>query len=175
MGQRHAVGRLGMREVRGVEIHPQSLFLAPVDPALEMLGAQFIPIDPLAARLGVTGVQVEAVLAGNQRKGLDRVAAQLVGRAGLAEVVARNRQSAAQLLAGVFESTHVVALPTVQRNGHAGQSLQSGFGIDPQGGIALLGSLVHRFNRCGVGGSREDRRGHGVASLNEVVGVDSRN
>ena len=150
MGQRHAVGRLGMREVGGVEIHAQSLLLAPIDPALEMLGAEFVPIDPLAARLGVTGMQVEAVLSGNEREGLDRVAAKFVGRAGLAGVVARDGQSAAQFFAGLFESAHVVALPAMQRNGHGGQSLQSGLGIDPQRGIALVGGLVSGFNRCGV-------------------------
>ena len=148
MGQRQAVGRLGMREVGGIEIHAQSLLLGPIDPALEMLGAKFVAIDPLAARLGVAGVQVEAVLAGNEREGLVRVAAEFVGRAGLAGIVARDGQSAAQFLAGIFESAHVVALPAMQRNGHGGQALQSGFGIDPQRGIALLGGLVGRFNRC---------------------------
>ena len=173
VGQRHAVGRLGMGEVGRVEVHAQSLLLAPIDPALEMLGGQFVAIDPLAARLGVAGVQIEAVLSGDEREGLDRVAAQFVGGAGLAGVVARDGQTAAQFLAGLLEPAHVVALPAVQGNGHGGQALQSGGRIDPQRGIALLGGLVGRFNRCRGGGIREDRCGHGVSSVSESDGVDS--
>ena len=90
------------------------------------------------------------MLAGDQREGLDRVAAKFVGRAGLAGIIARDGQSAAELLAGVFEAADVVALPAMQRNGHGGQSLQGGFGIDAQRGIALFGGLVRRFDRAGV-------------------------
>ena len=168
------LGRLGMREVSRIEIHAQSLFLAPIDPALEVLGKQFVPIDPLAAGLGVTGMEIEAVLAGNQREGLDRVAAQLIGRAGLAGVIAGDGQPPAQFLACLFKSPHVVALPAMQRNGHGRQTSQGRVSIDPQRGVALLGHLVNGFDLWQGGGSREDRRGHGVSSVGVVNGAASR-
>ena len=53
---------------------------------------------------------------------MSRSAAQLVGRAGLAGIVAGDRQAAADLLARVLEPADVVPLPAVQRDRDASTS-----------------------------------------------------
>ena len=84
LGEREAVGRFGMREAGRIEIHADAATLGPVDPALEMLGRDLVAVDALAAELAVERVQVEAMLAGNQRIRFFEIGPQLVGRAGLA-------------------------------------------------------------------------------------------
>ena len=66
MGQGQAVGRLGMGEEGGVEVQPIRC-LGPIDPPLEMLRLHLVAVDLLAAGLAVEGVQVQPVLAGNER------------------------------------------------------------------------------------------------------------
>ncbi len=87
--------------------------LGPVDPGGEVLRPQFVALHFLATRLGVDGMQVEPMRAGDQAVGFVQVAAQLVGVAGLAGVVARCRQAPAKLSVGRLEAAHVVALPAV--------------------------------------------------------------
>ena len=124
VGQREAVGRQRVGEIRGVEVQADPPGLRPVDPALEMLGLERIALDLPAAGLGVAGVQIQAVRAGNERQGLVQVAAQLVGRAGLAGIIAGDGQAAAQLLADCLKPADVVALPAVQRDRDGGQPLE---------------------------------------------------
>src|SRR5438128_890576 len=75
----------------------------PVDPTDELFGAEAVALDRAAAGFGVDGVQVEAVPARDERERLGGVGAQFVGGAGLAGVVARDCESAADFLAGVLE------------------------------------------------------------------------
>jgi hypothetical protein len=115
--QREAVGRLGMREAGGVEIQADADFLGPVNPVLEMLRLDFVAVHFLAAELAVERVQVEAVLAGNERQRLLGVGAQFVRRAGLAGIIAGGDEAAAERAAEIFKAAHVVALPAMEGDG----------------------------------------------------------
>ena len=79
-------------------------------------GADGVAVDALAAEVAVEGVQVEAMPAGNQREGLFRVGAQLLGCARLARIVAGRRQPAAELHPELLEPADVISLPAVQRD-----------------------------------------------------------
>ena len=82
-----------------------------------MLGQEFIARNRLAAGLGVDGVQIETMSAGNQAIDHVQVAAQFAGVAGFAGIVARGGDAAAQLALGVVKATHVIPLPAVQGDG----------------------------------------------------------
>ena len=112
--QGEAARRLRMREAGRVEVQAVLVGLGPIDPVREMLRAQLVAIDLAAAGFGVHGVQVQAMLARDQAVDLVEIAAQLVGGARLAGIVARGRDAAAQLAADVLEAAHVIALPAVQ-------------------------------------------------------------
>ena len=116
VGQGVAVGRQGVGEKRRIEVHADPPGLRPVDPALKVLGLERVALDLPAAGLGVAGVEVQAMRAGQERQRLVQVGPQLVGRAGLAGIMAGDRQAAAQLLARVLETADVVALPAVERD-----------------------------------------------------------
>ena len=73
----------------------------------------------LAAGLGVGGVEVEAVGAGDEGEGFFEVGAEFVGRAGAAGVSAGDGEAAADGFAGVLEPDDVVALPAVEGDGEA--------------------------------------------------------
>ena len=96
-GQGKAVVGQGMREEGGVKVDAVVVLLGPVDPAGKMLGLELVALDLLAAGLGIDGVQVQPVRAGDQAVGLVQVAAQLVGVARLAGIVAGGGDAAAQL------------------------------------------------------------------------------
>ena len=68
-----------MREVRRIEIEPDAERLGPVDPAGEVLGADLVALDELAAELAVERVQVEAMRPGDERRAPVEVGPQLVG------------------------------------------------------------------------------------------------
>jgi len=94
-------------------------------------------------------MKVEAVAAGNDRKGLLEVRSQLVGCAGLAGVVAGNGKPAAEFLAGVLEATDIIALPAMDGNRDAGKLLECFVGVHAQGGIAFLGEAIGLFDLLG--------------------------
>ena len=73
MGQREAVGGQGVGEIRGVEVHPDPPGLRPVDPAAKVLGLERVALDLPAAGLGVAGVEVQAMRAGQERQRLVQV------------------------------------------------------------------------------------------------------
>ena len=114
VGQRQAVGRSGVGEVGGVEVHAHALRLGPVDPPLEVRRLEGVALDLLSPGLGIAGMEVEPVSAGNQSQSLVHVGSELVGRTGPARIVAGNRQAPAQLGAGVLEAADIIALPAVQ-------------------------------------------------------------
>ena len=142
VGEGEAVGRLGVGEAGGVEIHAHAVGFRPVDPTLEMLGLDFVAIDFFAAELAVEGVEVQAVLAGNEGERLVEVGAEFVRGAGLAGVVAGHRDAAAEAFAGVFEAADVVALPAVEGDRDSGEFRHGGLGIDAEFGVAGLGEFI---------------------------------
>ena len=89
----------------------------------------------------VDGVQVQAVRAGQQAVDHVQVAAQLVGVARLAGVVAGGGDPAGQFAAGVLEPADIIALPAVQGDGNFCELPHGGLGIHTQGRIAFLGNL----------------------------------
>ena len=111
--------------------------LGPVDPPLEVRGLDLVALDFLSTGLGIAGVEVEPVRAGDQRQRLVQVGAQLIGRARLARIIARHRQSAADRFAGVLETADIVALPAVQRDRNLGEPLKRPVDIDPQRRVSL--------------------------------------
>ena len=123
-----------------------------------MLGPKLVALDLLAAGLGVAGVEVQAVRAGDQREGLVEVGAQFVGRAGLAGIVARDRQAAADRLAGVLEAADVVALPAVERDGDARQPRQGELGVHAERRVAIAGVYVGSLD-LGLAGVGRHRAG----------------
>jgi hypothetical protein len=60
----------------------------PIDPALELIDGVFVALDFLPVEVGVAGVEVEAVFAGDERERLVEVGSELGQVAGLAGVVA---------------------------------------------------------------------------------------
>ena len=85
--------------------------------------------------------------AGHERQRPVVVGPQFLGRAGLAGVVAGNRQAAAHFHVQVLEAGVVVALPAVQRDGNLGQLLQGTIRIHAHRGVPFLGQRIRRFDR----------------------------
>ena len=116
VGQGVAVGRQGVGEIGRVEVHADPPGLRPVDPVLEVLGLERVALDLPAAGLGIAGVEVQAMRAGQERQRLVQIGSELVGRAGLAGIMAGDRQAAPELLARILEAADVVALPAMERD-----------------------------------------------------------
>ena len=83
MGQREAVGGFGMSEVGRVKVQADANGFGPGNPVLELLDAQCVAVDLLAAHLRIAGVEVKAVAAGSQGEGFLEIAAQLLRACGL--------------------------------------------------------------------------------------------
>ena len=83
---------------------------------------------------------------GIERQRLVQVGAQLVGRAGLARIIARHRQSAANRFAGVLEAADIVTLPAVQRDRNLGKPLKRPVNIDPEGRVSLFRQRERLFH-----------------------------
>jgi hypothetical protein len=97
----------------------------------------------IAAVFEVEGVEVEAVLAGNEGENFFEVRAQFVRRAGAAGVVAGHGEAAARIAGGGgFEAADIVALPAVDRDRGAGEGLEGFFGVDAEGGVGFAGEVV---------------------------------
>ena len=77
--------------------------------------------------------------AGDQRQRLFEVGAQFVRRAGLAGVVAGDREPAAEFVARVFESADVVALPAMQGDRDRRHFLECAATSTPSASIPFLG------------------------------------
>jgi len=128
-GERQSVLHHRVREVGGVEVEADAVLFRPVDPAFEVLHFQFIALDLPAVGLGVDRVQVEPLLAGDEREHFVNICAQFFGVAGAARVVAGHSQSAVEG-PGVLEAGDVVALPAVEADRDAIEPLERGFDID---------------------------------------------
>ena len=96
----------------------------------EVLGLEGVALDLSAASLGITGVEVEPMRAGQERQSFVEIGAKLVGGAGLAGIMARDGQSASQFLARVLEPSDVVALPAVQRDRYRREPRHGRFDVD---------------------------------------------
>ena len=116
-GEREAVVDHGMAEIGGVEVEADVLLLRPVHPVLELGDGVRVAVDLPAIQLGVAGVQVELLRAGDHGHGQIGVAADLVGVAGAAGIVACGGDAVGRAGASAFAAHNVVGLPAVHGDG----------------------------------------------------------
>ena len=134
-----------------------------------MPGLQGIALHALPAGFGVASVEIDAMPARDERERLIQVCSQFIGIARLARVMARHRQTAAQLSLRGFEAGDVVPLPAVQRERDFAQLPHRVLGIHPEFRIAIASKHISPFDRRGfAAGGRGERGGHGrvVAAFN---------
>ena len=148
-GEGAAADDFRMGEAGGVEVEADLEALGPGDPVLEVLRAEGVAVHAPAAGLGVGGVEVETVGAGDEGDGLLEIGPQLIGRAGASGVVAGDGEAVAERGAGVFKTAHVIALPAVHADGDGGEFLDGGFDVDAVLGVALAGEAVGGFELFG--------------------------
>ena len=129
VGEGERVGGERMREEGGVEVELHAGLLRPLHPRLELLGADLVAVDHLALVDAVAGVEVDAVLAGDEAEREGEVLHQLRGRTRLAGVVA-GRLDAAGGAAGRLEPAYVVALPAVEGDGDLAEIGDHLLGVD---------------------------------------------
>ena len=147
--EREPIRRKRVREERGVEVEADAALLRPGDPRREVLGLDLVAVRHLALVDAVAGVEVQAVLAGDELEREVGVRHQLLRRARLARIVA-GRLDAAGRAAGRLEPADVVALPAVHRNADLLQRLDRLLGVNAEflvlGLRGLVGSFAHRFS-----------------------------
>ena len=114
-----------------------------------MLGPELVALDPLAARLGVAGVEVEPMRAGDQRQGLVEVGPQLVGVRALPRIVAGDARPPPIGLAGALEAADVVALPAMERNSDGAKCLDRPVNAHTDLGILIACQLISLFDTRG--------------------------
>ena len=142
-GKRESRRNFRVGKKRGVEIHAQPLGLRPVDPAPEVLRVVLAPLLPLASEIGIAGMEVETVRAGNQREGHPEILTQLLDGPRLAGVVTGGRQAASgEVRSGVLKSPDIVPLPAVHRNRRGGETVEGSFDVHPERGVGFLGDRV---------------------------------
>ena len=146
--QRKAAVGLGMREQRRVEVQAVFVRRGPTDPVRKVLRAQLMAIDLAAMGFGVHGVQAQAMRTGDQAVHFIEIAAQFIGCARLAGVVARGRDTAAKAAIEILEAAHIVALPAVQTQRHRRERLQRFIRIDAQQSVTLFRRTISRSDLC---------------------------
>jgi hypothetical protein len=86
------------------------------------------------------------MLAGYEAEGFFGVGAEFIRGSSPARIIARGQQPAAQSRLGIFKPAHVVALPTMYRNGHAAKLVHRGIRFHAPSGILFLGQTVGLFH-----------------------------
>ena len=104
VAESEAVGGFGMGEAGGVEVDADAQGFGPIDPAGEVFKGDGIAVDFFAGEFAINGVEVDAVFAGDERKGFFEIGAEFVGGAGLAGVIAGGGDAAAEGDACRFQS-----------------------------------------------------------------------
>ena len=137
MRKSQSVGGLRMREEGRIEIEPDLLSLRPVDPTLEMLGANLVAVDFLAVILKINRVEIESLSSRNERERLLRVGTQFIRRSRFAGIIAR-RENTARQFSGAFKTGDVVPLPAVKRNLDLINALDSGVNVDSELSISFF-------------------------------------
>ncbi len=140
-----AIGGQGVREAGGVEIEAVTARPGPIHPAGEVTRLDGVALD-FGIGFEINGVQIQAVRAGQQAVNHVQVAAQFIGVAGFAGVVASGGNAAGQFAAGVLKAAYVIALPAVQGKGDGFEGFQGGIGVHAKGGVAFAGKVIGRLN-----------------------------
>ena len=143
VGEGEAVRRFGMGKAGRIEVHADAERFGPIDPRLEVLRFDGIPVDFCSAVLEVERVQVQSVFAWHEGKNFFEVRAQLARRAGASGVIARDGQAAARIAGRRgLESANVIALPAVDGDRGVSEDLKGLCRIDTHGGIRLARQIV---------------------------------
>ena len=109
-----------------------------------------VAVHTAAGEVGVAGVDIQAVLARNERKRLVEVGAEFLNRARLAGVVAGGLNAAAfEFRAGFFEPADIIALPAMQGDRRLGEGFEGGFGVHAEGGVLFAGRGVVAHKNSG--------------------------
>src|SRR5580658_5372095 len=108
-----------MRKTGGVEIETETVLLRPGNPVRKMPWLDLVAIHFLATKFAVECVQIQAMLARDERECLVDVGTEFVWRAGFAGMIARDGESVAECAANIFKAANVIALPALQRDGNS--------------------------------------------------------
>ena len=100
-----------MRKAGRIESPGRCRFASPRQSSSGNVRRDFVAVHLFAAEFAVERVQVQAMFAGNQGKGLLQIGAEFLRGAGLAGIIAGGDEPAAQRAAEIFKTAHVVALP----------------------------------------------------------------
>jgi len=143
VGQGESIGGERMGEAGRVEIEPHAPVLAPIDPGLELGDGVAVAVESFGDRIGVGGVEVEAVGARDAREGVVEIGPEFGGCARFARVIPGGLDaSAGEGGVRLFESADVVALPAVERDRCGGKRRKSRLGIDSEQGVGFTGECV---------------------------------
>ena len=128
-----------MGEEGRVEVAAQSALLAEINPLLEVLGFQLIPIHPTAILLvedGIAGVEIHLHLTGDQGDHLVDIGHQFFVCTGPAGIVTGGLDTAGEGLVGIgVKTANIITLPAMQGNRNLLQLFHCGIGVDTQGSI----------------------------------------
>jgi hypothetical protein len=91
-------------------------------------------------------MQVEALLAGDERHRLLGVGAEFLRRAGFAGIIAGGDQAAAEGAAEIFKSAHVIALPAVEGHRDIRERFQHAIHVHAGFGVAFFGQIKGFFD-----------------------------
>ena len=87
-------------------------------------------------------MEIEAVLAGDERHGIENVVAEFLDVAGFAGIVAVDLYSSGQSAFAWLEAGYVVCLPAVHREVEVLHLCENFVGIDSEGRIAFFRYLI---------------------------------
>ena len=128
-----------------------------------MLGPpKVVPFDPDSAGLGIAGVEVEAMRAGDQGERLVDVGPKLVGGPGSTGISPGDGEAAADRLAEPFEADHVIALPAMERDRDPTEAFEGAIHVHAERLITLAGEGER------LGDGRVGRDFHSARSFREV-------
>ncbi len=143
MGEGKAIVGEGMGEKTGVEVEAEFAFPTPIDPALKMCDGVGVAVDFGSLEIGIQGMQIKPVSAGDEGIGLVEIGSQLLQGACFAGVIAGGlNATAGERGIGFFKAADIVSLPAMEGNGDAGESGKSDFGLNAETGVRFLGERV---------------------------------
>ena len=160
MREGEAVSRFWMCEARRVEVEAEPVGFGPGNPVLKVRDFDFVAVHLLAAKFAIHRVEIDAMLAGNQRQRLLQIHSKLVGSTRLAGVFAGDGQPAAgigpcqtlsrtrQSFVGMFfEAADVITLPAVDRDGNLRERFERAGHGHAEGGVTFGGQAEGFVNR----------------------------
>ena len=157
MGQCIPVVCFGVSEKGGIEVKPDNPVPGPFDPVGKVFRPLFVPIHRLASELGVGGVDIHTLHAGQKVHYLTQIGPDLVAVARLARIVSGGHDTCAgNIFTGIFQTADVIGLPAMERNGNGEGSLDGCIRVNPEVRVSVFRQFVCLlYLRC-----RRGRNGH---------------